>query len=88
MKFISKRIDGKLVKVRPQPHLTDHAPIDMPFIGELISVHNRSKNTLTHIFQFTHNCVLIGDSTSKFGKWNWYTSKISDCTPVLQSQIP
>lgn len=89
MKSILKRIDGKLIKVRPLPQLTDHSPLVMPFIGDPVSVFTRAKNTMTHIFttKRCNNTVLIGDVTPHNGKWSWYSATIANANPILQSTI-
>ena len=89
MKNIMKRIDGKLIKVRPLPELTDHSPLDMPFIDEPVNTFTRAKNTMTHVFSSKKckNTVFIGDCTPMNGKWNWYSALIINATPILQSTI-
>jgi len=89
MKNILKRIDGKLIKVRPIPELTDHSPLEMPFIDEPISTFTRAKNTMTHIFtsKKCKNTIFIGDVTAHCGKWNWYTARVINATPILQSSL-
>lgn len=89
MKQILKLIDGKQIKCRPQPQLADHSPLDMPFIDQPISTFTRAKNTLTHIFTSKKcpNTIFIGDVTMHLGKWNWYTTKIINATPILQSSL-
>lgn len=87
--LLTKRIDGKLIVARPKPAFTDHAPCDMPFIDTLISVHNKTKNTLIHIFtsKCCSNTIFIGEGTPHVGKWSWYCTTVSNATPILQSSI-
>lgn len=89
MKNIMKRIDGKLIKCRPLPALTDHAPVEMPFKLEPVSVYTRAKNTMTHVFASAkcNNTVFIADCTPHLGKWNWYSALIKNATPILQSTL-
>jgi hypothetical protein len=89
MKNILKLINGKQIIVRPLPSLTDHAPVDLPFIGQLISVEQRSKNTRTHLFTAPkcNNTIFIGDGTAHNGKWNWYSALIINANPILQSAL-
>jgi hypothetical protein len=89
MKQILKLIDGKQIKCRPQPHLTDNAPIDMMFELIPVSVYQRTKNTLTYIFINPKcvDCVFIADVTPHIGKWNWYSTLIINATPILQSSL-
>lgn len=84
-----KLIDGKLIKVRPLPTLTDHSPIDLPFISEPVATFTRAKNTMTHVFSSKRcvNTIFIADCTPMRGKWNWYSALITNANPILQSSL-
>lgn len=89
MQTITKRINGQLIKCRPQPALTNHAPLDLPFVNELIMFTKRAKNTNIHVFTLTNcvNTVYIGESTPHVGLWNWYSALIVNANPILQSSL-
>lgn len=89
MKQILKRIDGKLIKVRPQPSLTNKSPLDMPFIDQFISTHPRAKNTATQVFTSNKcpNSVFIADCTPHVNAWSWYLATICNANPILQSTL-